>query len=86
VAGIVAALGRAEQGSGRRKEGGGERLTDGAQSSASAGKKKKEEEGDGPLRERDVGPAGRLGRKVRRVSSLFFPFLFQTLFKSNFSF
>jgi hypothetical protein len=30
-----------------------------------------------------VGP---LGRKVKRVSFLFFLFLFQTLFKSNFSF
>jgi hypothetical protein len=35
--------------------------------------------------EEDDGLAGRLGRKVRRVS-FFFSFLFQTLLKSNFSF
>jgi hypothetical protein len=50
---------------------------------------KEKEKGDGGAwaavgkRMAAVGP---LGRKVRRVSFLFFLFLFQTLFKSNFPF
>jgi hypothetical protein len=53
----------AKQRRGRRKERGGERLTGGAQSSAFAGIKEKEEEGDGPLREGVDEP---LGRRVKR--------------------
>jgi hypothetical protein len=49
-------------------------------------KKRKKDGGTWPLREGACGPTGRLGRKVRRVSSFFIFFLFQTLFKSNFSF
>jgi hypothetical protein len=58
--------GPAKQRGGRRKERGRGEADRWGQSSASAGIKEKEEEGDGPLREGVDGPLGRRAEKVRR--------------------
>jgi hypothetical protein len=49
-------------------------------------KEKEEGGGVGWRGERNGGPLGRRAEKVRRVSFVFFLFLFQALFKSNFSY
>jgi hypothetical protein len=55
------------------RKGGGERLTGGAQPSASAGIKERKEEGGGPLREGVDGP---LGRRAEKGKGKFLSFVF----------
>jgi hypothetical protein len=64
---------------GRRKEGEGERLTGGAQVSASARKKKRRAVGWAAAR-RFGGPAGQAGPKGEKVSFFLFFFSFSNSF------
>jgi hypothetical protein len=80
MAGIAAvAAGRRSRDEEERK-GEGRKLTGGTQSSARA-KKRKRERWRGPARGGAGGPAGRLGRKVRRDSFVYFSFSFSNLFQ-----
>jgi hypothetical protein len=80
---FAAAPGRPGGGVRKKKGRGGERLTGGAHMSARRNKKKKERGGAGWREEKVNGP---LGRRAERRKGKFFSFLFQTFFKSNFSF
>jgi hypothetical protein len=80
---IAAAPGRLSSGVRKKKGKGRERLTGGAHLSARGKQKKKKGGRAGWRGEKADGP---LGQKGREVNFLFFSFLFQTLFKSNFSY